>query len=282
MRGSAHACLALAGLMLSSLPVHADESPFASIYTTELMPQGAAEAEQWLTWATGKPDENFDNIEGRTEVEYGVSNRFLLSLYTHYRWIKIVPHGPSAPDSPENSVRFTGFSAEAIYQVLDPYTDPLGLALYLEPSAGAGERAVEAKLLLQKDYLDDRLIFALNVNLEYVWSHDVAAGTWEPETGLEFYAGTSYRFAPGWFGGVEFLNENGYSGHIFDGAHAETNAFYFGPALHYAAPKWWATFAVYEQLPWAGNPGGEPGAISHGLLTGDERWRIRFRLGVPL
>src|SRR5262249_27605363 len=128
----------------------ADESPFSSIYTTELLPQSGSEAEQWLTWATSKPDERFDEVEGRTEVEYGITNRLQLSLYANYEWTKIVPKGPGALDDPTDTTRFTGFSGEAIYQVLNPFTDDFGFALYLEPAIGAGERALEAKLLFQK------------------------------------------------------------------------------------------------------------------------------------
>lgn len=277
---------ALAGVfavLAAGSPARADESPFASIYTTELLPQGGAEAEQWLTWATSKPDERFDAVEGRTEVEYGITNRLQLSLYANYEWSKIVPKGPGAVDEPTDTTRFSGFSAEAIYQVLNPFTDDFGFAVYLEPAIGAGERELEGKLLFQKNFLEDRLILAANVNLEYEWEHDVSAGDWERESALEFYLGVSYRFAPGWYGGVELLNENGYEGHLlFDHAHAETNAFYFGPALHYGGETWWATLAVYQQLPWAGNPADEPGALSHGLLVEAERYRVRFRLGVQL
>jgi hypothetical protein len=266
----------------ATVPARADESPFASIYTTETLPAQAKEVEQWVTWATSKPDERFDQIEGRTEFEYGLTDRFLLSVYANYARTWIVPRGPGAPDGTADTTRFTGFSAEAIYQLLDPYTQPWGVAVYLEPSIGAGERSLEAKLLLQKDFLDDQLILAANVNLEFVWARDVTAGNWDRETAVEFYLGASYRFAPGWFGGLEFLNENSYSGHIFSGAHAQTNAFFAGPAIHYAAQRWWATLALYEQLPWAGNPAHEPGAISHGLLMDTERFRVRFRLGVAL
>jgi hypothetical protein len=275
------AAVAACAMTLSGGAARADESPFASIYTTELLPQGGKEIEQWATWATSKPDEDFDEIEGRTEVEYGISNNFQLALYANYSWTKIVPKGPGAPDSAEDTTRFNGFSAEALYQVLNPFTDPFGLALYLEPAIGPGERVLEAKLLLQKNFLDDTLIVAANVNLEYVWAHDVAADIWEHETALEFYLGASFRVSPGFFVGAELLNENSYSGHlVFDAAHPQENAFYFGPAVHYAAPGWWATLAVYEQLPWAGNPAQAPGAISHGLLVGAERYRVRFRLGV--
>jgi hypothetical protein len=253
------------------------------VYTTELLPEGGSEAEQWLTWAISKPDERSDQLEGRTEVEYGISNQLQLSLYANYQWTKIVPKGPGALDSATDTTRFTGFSGEAVYQALNPFTDDFGFALYLEPAIGAGERALEAKLLFQKNFLEDRVILAANVNLEYVWVHDVLAKDWEHETALEFYAGASYRFALGWYGGVELLNENGYAGHLlFDHTHAETNAFYFGPALHYGRENWWATLAVYQQLPWAGNPADDPGAISHGLLVEAKRFRVRFRLGVKL
>ena len=73
------------------------------------------------------------------------------------------------------------------------------------------------------------------------------------------------------------------SGDASDAAcEAETSAFYFGPTLHYGSERWWATLAVYQQLPWAGNPADDVGAISHGLLVEAERYRVRFRLGVRL
>jgi Family of unknown function (DUF6662) len=269
-------------LLAFPVPASADESPFASIYTAEVLPQGAMEFEQWLTWRRGKPDEIFDEVTGRSEFEYGFSSRFLAAIYANYVHTSSEPDGPRAPDGYLDTTRFTGFSAEFIYQLLNPLTDPFGFALYLEPSAGAGERAIESKLLFQKNFLDDQLIFAGNINFEWVWVHDVAGQVWDAETGLEFYIGGSYRVAPGWFVGAEFLNENGYSGHIFSGAKAQTNAFYFGPVVHYASERWWATLALNMQLPIAGNPANAPGAIADGFLVEEERIRVRFRLGIPL
>src|ERR1700704_1422884 len=124
------------GITGAVTPARADESPFASIYTAETETQGEAEVEQWVTWANSKPDERFDEVVGRTEVEYGVTNRFQLALYANYSWTKIVPKGLGAPDGPVGTPRFTGFSAEAIYQLLDPDIDDFGIALYLEPAIG--------------------------------------------------------------------------------------------------------------------------------------------------
>ena len=273
---------ALGALLASLHPALADESPFASLYTTELLPKGAMEVEQWATWKHKKPQEQFDQVEGRTEFEYGLSNKFLASLYANYEHTKIAPNGPGAPDGAAEGTKFTGFNAEFIYQVLDPYTKPIGFALYVEPGIGDDARSLEFKLLFQKNFLDDRLIFAANFNLEYEWEHDDALDIWQQASAFEIYLGASYRFAPRWFAGVEFLNENAYEGHIFSGAHAAENAFYFGPTLHYAAPSWWATVGVFAQLPWAGNPADAPGAISHGYLVDAERMRLRLRIGVLL
>jgi len=260
-------------------PAYADESPFASIYTTELLPQGAVEIEQWLTWKHRKPDEQFDLLEGRTEIEYGFSNRFLGAFYLNYEHSKIEPKGPGAPDGPDDTTKFTGVNAEFIYQVLNPLTDPIGFGLYFEPSIGDDERALEFKLLFQKNFMEDRLILAANLNLELEWEHDDVLDEWEPASAFEIYLGIAYQFAPGWFGGVEFLNENGFEDHL---KHAVDNAFYFGPTIHYGSQRWWATLGVFAQLPWAGNPADDPAALSHGYLVGAERLRARLRIGVTL
>src|SRR6185436_16524040 len=119
-RGYFQGLTVIAGLMAGASPALADESPFASVYTTELLPQGASEAEQWVTWKTSKPDERFDEVAGRTEIEYGITSKFQLALYANYSLTKIVPKGPGAVDGATDTTRFNGFSAEAIYQVLNP------------------------------------------------------------------------------------------------------------------------------------------------------------------
>ena len=273
---------ALLAPLLAPTSALADDSPFSSVYLTEVLPEGGVEFEQWATWKWHKPQERFYRFQGRTEIEYGVTNRFQIAGYLNYSRTKIVPRGPGAPDGPEDETHFDDVSAEFIYQVMDPYTRPFGFALYFEPSIGDGVRALEFKGLFQKNFMEDRLIFAANINLEYEWEYDNGAGAWEHGSAVELYLGGSYRVAPGWFLGAEFLTEMGFDGHVLGGATHEETAFYFGPAVHYATQNWWATLAVLPQLPWAGNPTNTPGAISHGFLVGAEQMRVRFRLGVIL
>jgi hypothetical protein len=55
--------LALAG----SATAWADEPVFGFIYTTDLLPQGQKEIEQWLTWRHQKAGGYYDQLENRTE-----------------------------------------------------------------------------------------------------------------------------------------------------------------------------------------------------------------------
>ncbi|HYM17556.1 MAG TPA: DUF6662 family protein [Micropepsaceae bacterium] len=270
------------GAVLSPERAHADDDmPFAWVYPAETGAKGELEVEQWLTFSSNKTQEAYDALAGRTEVEYGAIDRLSLAVYANYAWTRTVPYGPAAPDTRSEASRFSGFSGEAIYQLLDPAADPIGLALYLEPGIQAGERSVEFKLLLQRDLFDNRLVIAANANLEYVWSH-AESGGWEQVSALEFLLGLAYRFAPDWSAGFELVNENAYSGHLLAGARAETRAFYLGPTIHYGHDGWWATVGLSQQLPWAGNPGRTPGGTTHGYVTDAERFRLRLRLGFEL
>jgi hypothetical protein len=199
-----------------------------------------------------------------------VTSRFQLALYANYQWTKIVRKVLARSIAPTDTTRFTGFfGPEAIYQVLNPFSDAFGFRALCRAGDRRGERALEGKCCSRRISSKTGLDLARQCEpLNMRWEHDVEADDWEHESALELYLGCSYRFAPGWYGGVELLNENGYEGHLlFDHAHAETNAFYFGPTLHYGSERWWATLAVYQQLPWAGNPADDAGAISHGLLV---------------
>src|SRR5215510_12822751 len=136
----------------------ADESPFAYTYLTEVLPQGSIELEQWVTWKHKKPQEKFDVFEGRTEIEYGFTDRFLGAFYLNYEHVKIEPDGPGAPNGPEETTKFTGVNAEFIYQVWSPFTDRFGFVLYAESSTDSGTLALECTLPFPKNFQEDSLI----------------------------------------------------------------------------------------------------------------------------
>jgi hypothetical protein len=274
-------CALLAGAVLLPNAAAADESPFAYTYTSDTQPKGSAEVEQWLTYESGRPHESWNHAQGRTEVEYGLTNHLQAAVMANYDWLKVRPHGPGAADPAENSVHYTGTGAELVYQFADPYTHPIGMAIYFEPTYGSDRQEIETKFLADSHFLDDRLIAAVNLVLEYEWEREDA--DWHKGTELKFIAGLGYRFAPGWSAALEFKAKREFDGiAIFQHAGAAADSFTVGPTLHYAAQGWWASLGLQEQLPWAGNLSGEAGETVNGFAHEEPRTALRLRLGIEL
>ena len=141
--GLAAVALAATGLLMP-LSAFADEPLFGYVYTTDLLPRGKFELAQWATWRTGHSLGQFDVLEGRTEFEYGATDRLQLSAYLNYEWARAahdnvidgttLPPGTLAnldvgPAERLNTTRFTGVSVEGIYRIWSPYTNPVGIAI---------------------------------------------------------------------------------------------------------------------------------------------------------
>ncbi|WP_266157666.1 DUF6662 family protein [Dyella silvatica] len=294
------ALLALVTLSLSYLPnARSEESQFGYVYTTDLLPKGAKEVEQWATWRRQKVSGYFDQIDGRTEFEYGLTDKLQVAFYANYVWARAYHNGPfgettppeplsydrPGPDDHYNAKRFVGFSGEAIYRLWSPYTDPLGVAVYIEPTIGPAFRELEAKLILQKNFLDDRLVTAVNVTYAPEWRYDIVDGDpsrkkWGYETDVNVDAAASYRFAPNWSAGVELLNEHEYNSYTF--SKETNNGYYFGPVIHYGGKRFFITATFLEQMPWATEHAETvPGAIvGRRVYDNDfEKYRVRIKAG---
>src|SRR5260370_2319989 len=280
---------------------HAEESQFGYVYTTDLLPKGAKELEQWATWRHQKIGGYFDQIDARTEFEYGLTDSLQTAIYANYAWSRAYHNGPfgattppepfsydiPGPDEHYSASRFVGVSGEIIYRVLSPYTDALGVAFYGEPTVGPGFYELETKLILQKDFPDDRLIFAYNYTyapeLRYV--SDTAGGpkSWQEETDTNAYFAGSFRFSANRSAGFEFLNEREYDSYNF--SHATNSGFFLGPSFHYGGKKFFVTATFLEQLPWAGTHADTvPGTISGGRDFDHDidRYRLRIKMGFYL
>jgi hypothetical protein len=293
---------ALGALALASPgPSEAEESQFGYVYTTDLLPKGAKELEQWATWRHQKIGGYFDQIDARTEFEYGLTDSLQTAIYANYAWSRAYHNGPfgattppepfsydiPGPDEHYRATRFVGVSGEIIYRALSPYTDALGVAFYEEPTVGPGFYELETKLILQKNFLDDRLIFAFNYTYapELRYLSDTAGGPkkWQEETDTNAYFAGSFRFRANWSAGFEFLNEREYNSYNF--SHATNSGFFLGPSFHYGGRKFFVTATFLEQLPWAGTHADTvPGAISGGRdFDNDfEKYRLRIKLGIYL
>jgi hypothetical protein len=275
----------LAGL--AATPARADEQYFGYTYSAEVLPKGETEMELWATDRRGKEDGHYDAQDYKFELEHGLTDRLTVSGYANF-----VSH--HIHDDPElerinRDFAFQGVSAEFKYSIMSPYKNGFGLTLYAEPGwsrihSVEGEKGteyeLELKAILQKNFLDDRLVWAANLTLEPEWEKekevDDESGAvereWEKELKVEVSTGLSYRVAPRWFLGIEGRYSSVYPDWT-QGLHRETYAVFAGPAVHYAGKKWWATLSYQPQLFGAPSPGGSS------ALDEFEKRELRLKLG---
>lgn len=232
-------------------PARAGEALFGYVYTAEVLPAGSVEAEQWVTDKIGQENGHFNIVELRTELEFGVTDRFQVAGYLNTKY----ENNSAAPG--DAGLKFDGFSFEAIWQLKNPYKDSFGLALYAEPSLKPDETEFEIKLLTQKNLIDGRLILAANAVAEWAVEDEdnitdplngqvIAAGGTEKISELQLLLGASYRFAPGWFIGAEYRYVTEFEGLGFEQRTASAN--YIGPTLHFAKGKWFGTLTWLTQF----------------------------------
>ena len=271
---------------------------------TDLLPNGKYEVEQWVTWRGQKAHGSFNLLEGRTEYSYGVLDNFQLSGYLIYDWTEAhhngvdgttIPPEPFSPFFPNPDGSFHSFmpigvAVEGIYRVMSPYLDPFGLAFYVEPVVGHRFLEFETKAIVQKNFLDDRLVLAGNL----VWAPEIrylpadpyaASGTIEANTNIEtdvnLSLGASYRFMPNWAFGWELRNEREINGwDVVARSQWMGNAYYTGPTIHYAGDHFFVTLTGLTQLPWANNYMNQPVIYKGRDYDVDfENYRVRLKLG---
>jgi hypothetical protein len=302
--GAMKSKLALAFIFLFSFSIaRADEAIFAWTYTTDLLPKGRWEFEQWMTARWEKEHGTYNVFDFREELEYGLTDNLQIALYLNHHYVdanddfpvadpahpkKRLPgvyetggedvHAGHDPATPFDSYHFESVSFEAIYRMLSPYKNPIGLAFYFEPAVGDQESELEWKVLLQKNWLEDRLVWALNVNYELEFEK-TDSGDYERDGMFEWFTGLSYRFVSNWSGGLEFWNHHEFA----DATIHEHSAYFIGPTIHYGGERWWATLGFLRQLPigQAFSEDNKEFAAHDGYIFGDEheKYYVRVRIG---
>ncbi len=273
----------LSALCLTALPflaLRADENVFGYAYTTEVLPKGRWEVEQWVTSRVGKDSGTFVGTDLRTEIETGLTDRLQGSLYlnSNHTYARNA-QGSSGPIDDRNRFGVSGTSLELKYQVRSPIKDSFGLALYLEPGYGTIEAAngerhqeieLEGKLILEKHWLEDSLVGVFNYTLEPEWAKGAGESGFHTNLKMEWGTGLSCRLASRWHVGLEARLQT-----EFEDADLNHSAFlvaFIGPTVHYAAERWWATLSVMPQV------AGWPDAFGRGGLHLDDHERVEVRL----
>ena len=289
MKFGAGALVAFSGLCAFATPARADENLFGYTYGAETQPKGTNEAYLWVTDRRGKDDGHYDAQDYRLELERGLTNRLQGSVYLNFESHHIRGLDPELP-SVDRDFGFQGISTEFKYNVLSPYKDGLGLAFYVEPGWSrirkvegdkVTELELELKAIVQKNFMDDRLVWAANLTFEPEWERekevDAITGEvereWEKELAVEFTTGLAYRVAPNWYLEVEGRYHSEYPDWT-EGLHREHYALFAGPSIHYGGKRWWFTATYLPQL--YGKPNG-PGSSLH--LDEHEKRELRLKVG---
>ena len=243
----------------------AGEGPFGWLYTLDLQPKGTAELEQKVDVTHRQAVGSYDLGLYRTELEYGVTNDFQLGAYVnvfsinaHSNYLSpdfcsTIPctAGFGVPSSAHNQnayrrLEVDGGSLEGIWRITNPVTSPVGVGIYVEPTLGKLEDELETRVLLQSNFLDDRLIVSANLLFEQEREkYDPEGGTIRNSMGDLLY-GADYRFASRWAAGFEGRFHSDHDGYWFSRRTQIAN--FIGPNLHYADQSWWLTGAWRHQI----------------------------------
>ena len=243
----------------------ADEEVFGYVKGAEPLPKGALEIVQQFTRRSDKGTGHYEALDSKTDLEYGFTDRFsgelsILAMQIDTSGLTIDGY---LPGDKKYDMRLSGVEGALKYNFLSAAKDPIGLSTYLsflyatlDPHSGQDkvQKSMELKLLLQKYFLDDQLIFVTNIggeatNAKRGTIDNLPAGfDWptdpEMEIGLNFGMGVSYRFAPNWFAGVEAIYENEYETEVG----LERWTVQAGPTVHYGGQRWWATLTWLPQI----------------------------------
>lgn len=234
----------------------------------------------WVTDRRGKDGGEYNAQDYQLEFEHGFTDKFQGSVYVTFQSNHIKGLEPKLEDI-DKSFAWNGAKAALKWSVSSPYTDGLGVALYLEPgfsrfSGKSGEREtklfLETKLLLQKNMMDNKLIWVGNVTAEQEFESEVA-GEWKSELEFELSSGLAYNVAPGWHVGAEGRYTSAYED-FPNQIEREKYALFFGPTVHYAAKKWWLTLSYQPQI-----TGGPTAVGGDRNLTDYVKREIRLKLG---
>ena len=269
---------AVAVLLASGIAniARADDQPFLTLDATDIEPALGHELEQSFAWRAGKSGQSFNSVEGETELEYGLTDQIQLAGALDYDWTRIRDHG-IAGSAAISGANLDTVRGELIYQALNVYFDPIGLGLLLSPGFGRDSQSLETKILLQKNFLNDRLRAVVNLGAEFGSERDNES--WTDVSALTFDAGIAYNITWEWSAAIEFNAQHNFDGLILNGRASPTlSTYYLGPTIQYVDHPWTASLGLQAQLPWASDATHTPDSLDRGFAADAERFRIMFRL----
>lgn len=219
---TARSLLAASALLALASPARADRKFYLFTYQYATLPKGAAEIETWITREDADGLSSQTNGQYQIEGEFGITDRFDLSLYT-----VLSKNGTESLD-------WDAVKIEGKYRLGEAGRWPVDIMLYAEyeqPFKVRGFGEPELKLILAHDF------DALNVSANFIFLKPVDDTTGVHEKWKsEWSAGTSYELS-------KRVNL-GFEGH---GSFSESKA-KIGPVVSYQADRAWVSLGPYWGL----------------------------------
>lgn len=303
------------GVMFSGVSANAEENLWVYTRGTDTRPQGSYEfaAQDIVRMDKASGQYNFHDIRAR--LEYGVTNRLTVGanlIFMHHDY-SVDDNGPGpmvdtqAGESDNGRLqrtRYGGYRVVTKYNILSPYKDSFGLSLgfsfedrdrYRLDGAQIEQKSYIPRIFLQKNWLDDRLVFAFNWTTEIERRKspsNTPRGVLEEEMAFDVSAGISYRFKPKNFIGFEVRSQSDYLNPSEDGVkspkHQSSNfdpldlqigtrhqiGTYVGPTYHFAEKNWWVTTGLLVQV----HGDGSADSDTRGGKNYDEHERVHLGL----
>ncbi len=264
----------LIALLTSSAGTVASNRYFGYVYQPETSPAGELEFEQWVTVRSGRTSdtvnprdakENYTKMQVRSEIEYGVTDRYTVSGYLNFEQTR---YREVFSGSDISKFRFAGVSIENRYMVLNPAENPVGMTLYIEPTFAGDESKLEEKIIFGNRFGD--WIWAVNFIHETEWKKNFNA----TDAKVAVTAGLARSLGKHWTLGVEAREVTGFPEY----EKATYSALFLGPVLSYRNEKLWGLISVMPQI-YGTNYGNDTDNNPHLVLTDLERVNIRVGFG---
>jgi hypothetical protein len=204
---------------------------FTFLYEAPTSAPGSLELENWVTWKRITGPDHSDEVDFRHELEYGVTDKFQVSVYLADWFYQ--------SDREYSGFAYSDSAIELIYNLTNPVVDPLGLSIYGEIKAGDRLVELESKLIAQRNF--GPLILAYNATLEAVWEGKELE---EREGEFAQAVGASYEISPRISAGIELLHE-----FVFPEWHDKEKIrnLFVGPNVSYRRGNWFVTVTALAQ-----------------------------------
>lgn len=237
--------MALCALAASAAPAAANPRPLPFTYTTETLPPGGVEIEQFadltplraLSPTTGAPVWYLGS-QFQTEIEIGLVSRLELGVYFTY-----VPNfDPERLSQTAQMTEGNGLKQRLRYTFATPGEWPVDVGVYGELAENDHELELEGKLLLQRRF--GKLRVAANLwaeyEIEFGKAHDVV---------LDPSAGATYEITPAFHVGLDgWLRSEYPSPAPASRTFGLGPVVYVGPALLYDFGKIWWSVGAYGRV----------------------------------